>query len=85
MERPTFDQPNGIRVAAVGLDVVNENNVLSGMLPVRPAGSQTIIALDVSLLNVLMLLVSVGVVERDVSCKQHHPTDECTHRKSLRR
>ena len=52
--------PNGIRVAAVGLDVVNENNVLSGMLPVRPAGSQTSTALDVSL---LLLLVSVGVAE----------------------
>ena len=52
--------PNGIRVAAVELDVVNENNVLSDMLPVRPVGSQTSTALDVSL---LLLLVSVGVAE----------------------
>ena len=60
--------PNCIRVAAVGLDVVNENNVLSGMLAVRPTGSQTSTALDVSL---LLLLVSVGVASpgprRDVN------------------
>ena len=52
--------PNNIRITAVGLDVVNKNNVLSGMLPVRPAGSQTSTALDVSL---LLLLVSVGMAE----------------------
>ena len=50
MERPTFGrQTASDRVAAVGLNVVNENNVLSGMLPVRPDGSQTSTALDVSL------------------------------------
>ena len=47
--------PNGIRVAAVGLDVVNENNMLSGILPVRRAGSQT--ALDVSLLLLFVNLL----------------------------
>ena len=64
---------------------MNENNVLSGMLPVLPAGSQTSTALDVSL---LLLLVSVGVAEprytaRDVN-NIIRPTN-VHNRKSLRR